>query len=142
MVRERRTDTALHPAVLELIPRLARGLALLGDLEHLIIETGHHNRYLQFAAWDGGLRAETVGNAYLEPDDCMACEDWDWLVANGWNPEDDGGNLWREWIPAQPEAAATVTAVTLAEIHAFDDIRRLRFITENDTVLAAITSGL
>lgn len=141
MMRLEGTRTALPPAVHHLIPRLAAGLALLEDMQHLIIESGRHGRYVQFAAWDGCLRAESAGNAYLAPEDSVTPGQRDWLIGNGWHTPDDGGNFWREWTPTHPLEAATVTAITLEQVHDLDELDTLTFACENRAVLDAITGG-
>jgi len=122
------------------VPMLAEALSLLDDAHHLGIEVDGTRRYMQFAAFDGNLRAETVGNTYLVGCDILDAGELAWLAAHGWNDPDEGGNHWRHWEPADFLAAATVTVVTLHQIHGVDDLRELLFGSEDPAVLDVLGS--
>ena len=121
-----------------LVPMLADALSRLDDEHHLEIMVIGTGRYLQFAAFDENLRAETVGNTYLKGCELLDAGALAWLAAHGWNDPDEGGNHWRHWEPADFLAAATVTVVTLHQVHGVDDPRQLLLRSdEPDGALAA-----
>jgi hypothetical protein len=65
---------------------LAGALGVLKD-EVLVVASARGNRYVQFMAQPGaGLRAESVSNAYLEPDERLDDGQLAALAALGWSP--------------------------------------------------------
>jgi hypothetical protein len=86
----------------ELADGLAATLPALGQA-HLVISTKIGNRFVQFASDpEDGLRAETVGNEYLEPADRHTDAQVAELLALGWNEPthaSDAPNYFRDWEP-------------------------------------------
>ncbi len=114
----------LHHAHAEpLAAELAELLTRLIDDRHtfVVVEAGVTNRFVQFIACEGEwLRAESVGNRYLDGD-ALTLRDELELARLGWNsPEtDDGdcGNYWRMWDPPNVLDAAQLAALTLCRVH-------------------------
>ncbi|HET8929359.1 MAG TPA: hypothetical protein VFN21_01755 [Acidimicrobiales bacterium] len=109
----------LPSAMAELVPTLRDQLSQLGEEAPLIASVRHSSRYIQYATFDGktNLRAETVGNAYLDGPDRLDDAALSWLRTHGWNEPDEAGNHWRHWEPCDFAVAALVGAVTLHLIH-------------------------
>lgn len=128
--------TALPPTLVNLIPGLARALGALDEDHHLIIDIVDSPRYVQFATFGPNLRAETIGQRYLEAcGDRHDDEDLAWLRAHGWDDPDQGGNHFHEWTPSQPLAAATAAVVTLHTVHGVTSARQLEFSSGDPAVL-------
>jgi hypothetical protein len=125
--------------LLGIVPHLAEALRRLADDSHLVIGVHNSNRYVQFATFRPNLRLETIGPRYLEEgDEVVAVNELVWLADHGWHDADDGGNLWREWIPADEVAAAVAAVEVLLDVHGVTDAERLWFQSEDDDALAAL----
>ncbi|MEQ8842291.1 MAG: hypothetical protein RIB98_15005 [Acidimicrobiales bacterium] len=111
--------------------RLTEALRALEEDQFLNLNVKCRNRFVQFAAQGYfGMRAETVGNAYLEGPERLSIEDIAILRALGWNDptsgpgvvpqaDPDGSpNHYLEWAPPLDHAEIAELAVrTLLEIH-------------------------
>jgi hypothetical protein len=116
--------------------------AVLTDLDEgsfLWLTKRGTGRYVQFIAYESGLRGETVGNTYLEPDDQLGAGDLAWLAHHGWRDPDECGNHWRHWEPANPLAAATAAFVTLHLIHGLQRLSDIEVDANDDRTLRALT---
>lgn len=118
---------------------LASILAGLDEGSFLWLTKRGTGRYVQFIAYDSGLRGETVGNTYLDGDDQLGATDLAWLAHHGWRDPDEYGNHWREWEPANPLAAATAAVVTLHLIHGLERLSELEMDASDDRTLLALT---
>lgn len=98
---------------------------MLDDHRHLLMSRWGSNRYLQFATFGPNLRAESVGDVYLEDDESLSVADRAWLIGHGWETPDHSGNYWRHWEPAHHLAAATAALVTLHAVHGVVDLAQL-----------------
>lgn len=109
----------MPPAMAEFVPELCDRLFQLGEEAPLIVSVRHSSRYIQYATFDGksSLRAETVGNGYLDGLERMDDPALAWLRTHGWNEPDEAGNHWRHWEPCDFAVAALVGVVTLHLIH-------------------------
>ncbi len=127
------------PPVAGIVPHLAEVLRRLKDDSHLVINVLGSVRYVQFATFRPNLRLETIGIRYLERDnDAMTVDHLVWLAYQGWHDADDGGNLWREWIPADEDEAAAAAVEVLVKVHGVTDIDQIWFHSEDDDALAAL----
>ena len=115
--------------------RLAAALDSLPDGEHLFlcrfgassfVSDEGSNRFVQFARYGEGIRAESVGNQYLEGADQLSPEDEQALAILGWFPPDEGGNHFREWDEAPPFVEiAELCLRTLWRIHGVEHVEQL-----------------
>jgi hypothetical protein len=123
----------------EIVPHLAEALRRLADDSHLVIGVHGSERYGQFATFRPNLRLETIGPRYFEQDgDVMPLDELVWLAEHGWHDADDGGNLWREWIPAAEGAAALAAVEALVEVHGVTEVAQVWFRSEDDDALSAL----
>lgn len=121
-----------------LAERLQFALAALSNDSFLLMTIASSPRYLQFVEFDGAIRGESIGDQYIEGDAQLSTGDRAWLLAHGWNEPDEGGNYWRHWDPADPDAASTVAVVTLFSVHGVTDAGDLMFKSDDPTVLAEL----
>jgi len=122
-----------------IVPHLAEALRRLEDDSHLVISVHGSIRYVQFATFRPNLRLETIGTGYLED----AGETWSvdevvWLADHGWHDADDGGNPWRDWIPADEVEAAAAAIDALVNVHGMNSLDQVWFQSEDDNALAAL----
>jgi hypothetical protein len=139
-----RSPNASHPNRLPAqlvagVPALAAVLANIDEGSFLWLTRRGTGRYVQFIAYESGLRGETVGNAYLERGDQLGVDDLAWLAHHGWSEPDECGNYWRHWEPANPLAAATAGFVTLHLIHGLERLRDLEIGANDDCAVRALT---
>jgi hypothetical protein len=118
--------------------RLGYAFRALTDDNQLIISVASSPRYMQFVEFDGALRGESVGDAYIADDAPLTDFDRAWLSKHGWNEPDEGGNYWRHWDPADPEGAATVAVVTLYTVHGVTEPGQLMFECADPAVMAEL----
>ncbi len=120
-----------------LIERLALALEALDETQSLTIsrtgssgfvsESGS-NRFVQFVRFGPGLRAESVGERYLDDGDELTAEQLHQLEALGWLPPDEGGNYWAQWAEAPPFQDVAATALqTLQQVHGVEHVEQLDF---------------
>lgn len=128
----------IPPAMAVLVPLLAEALDRLASDDHLIIDVAGTSRYVQFAAFELGLRAESTDNRYLGAGEQLTYEQVSWLVDHGWCPPDESGNFWRHWEPADPYQAAIVAVCTMHKVHGVTDPRELAFSSDDDDVVAPL----
>lgn len=108
--------------------RLAEVLSRLEDDSHLVIGLHDSARYVQFATFRPKLRLETIGPRYLEASgEALTVDQLVWLADHSWHNADDGGNLWREWGPANEGEAARAAVYTLAKIHGVEYLDQVWF---------------
>jgi T3SS (YopN, CesT) and YbjN peptide-binding chaperone 3 len=119
-----------------LVEGLARALAALDDERSLTlsrrpgVSEGGSNRFVQFAGFGSGsgLRAESVGDRYLEAGDELTSQQRTRLAELGWLPPDEGGNYWRQWTDPLPYHDVAVMALqTLREVHGVEHGEQLDF---------------
>src|SRR5690606_11303787 len=89
--------------------------------------TERSDRYVQFALLGPYLRAESVGNQYLQGADRLTPDQLADLDRLGWNAPDDSGNHWRWFDPRDHLDAARLAVTTLHEVHGVDHPRQLTF---------------
>src|SRR5690606_15961874 len=118
--------------------QLAEALRTLADDAHLVINVRGSNRYVQLATFRPNLRAETIGQRFLAQDgEGMSVDQLVWLAERGWHDADDGGNLWREWIPADEDEAAAAAIEVLITIHGVTELEEVWFQSSDDGALQA-----
>lgn len=113
--------------IFDLIDPLADALAALECDHHFVVARAGStwfmtendtNRYVQFVVYEGGLRAESVGDRYLESGARLTPEQIVRLDELGWSLPDDGGNYWRQWDEPVPFREVAELAVrTLFHVH-------------------------
>lgn len=119
--------------------RLAEVLRRLEDDSHLVIGLHDSIRYVQFATFRPNLRLETIGPRYLEASgEALTVDQLVWLADHGWHDADDGGNLWREWTPANEDEAARAAVYALAKIHGVEYLDQVWFESPDEHALAAL----
>ncbi len=121
------------------MPALAAVLAGLDEGSFLWLTKRGNSRYVQFIAYESGLRGETVGNTYLDRDDQLSAIDLAWLAHHGSHDPDECGNHWREWEPANPLAAATAAVVTLHLIHGLERLTAIKVGATDHHAIRALT---
>lgn len=118
------------------VTRLAAALARLDEGHPLVTSlaapapragTERSDRYVQFALLGPYLRAESVGNQYLQGPDRLTPEQLADLDRLGWNAPDDSGNHWRWFDPRDHLDAARLAVTTLHVVHGVDHPRQLTF---------------
>ena len=120
-----------------LVDGLARALAALDDERILILsrpgsrwyvsEEGS-NRFVQFACCGDTLRAESVGERYLEGHDQLTSDQRARLLELGWSAPDEGGNYWKEWSAPVPLGEVSAMALqTLGAVHGVEHGEQLDF---------------
>jgi hypothetical protein len=110
------------------------------EKEFLVLDVKDSSLYVQVAAVRGGLRCETVSNAFLPPDARLDDVRVEELLALGWRPPTaaPGARLRRGATtspnfhrhleaPASPAAAARLIVRTLAEVHRVPGPDRLTY---------------
>lgn len=129
------------PGITEITPHLAEALRRLEDDSHLVISVHGSMRYVQFATFRPNLRLETVGTRYLdEAKEAWSVDELLWLADHEWHDADDGGNLWRQWIPADEVAAAAAAVEALVNVHGVTRLAQVWFQSEDDDALTALES--
>jgi hypothetical protein len=94
-----------------------------GTHSFVVIDLPSCGRYVQFLTEGGDwLRAETVGNRWLDDIEAQLDKDDDALLVRfGWHPtgsdEGDCGNYWRLWDRTQIAEAAQLAALTISRVH-------------------------
>jgi len=140
-VRERRAQSVAtaRSSLRAAVPQLAEALRTLADDAHLVINVRGSNRYVQLATFRPNLRAETIGQRFLAQDgEGMSVDQLVWLAERGWHDADDGGNLWREWIPADEDEAAAAAIEVLITIHGVTELEEVWFQSSDDGALQAL----
>lgn len=119
--------------------RLAEVLAVLEDGQYLVISAEPSHFFVQFAADEmGGLRAETVGLAYLDPTERYSDDQLAELAALGWQPPTvsdpsqvpPGGsvNFFADFTTPVPfEQVAAMAVTTLADVQRITGPSELRY---------------
>jgi len=141
--RTRRAEEDESPqSIRSLVPRLAEALRRLQDDAHLVVGVRDSMRYVQFATFRPNLRLETIGPRYLEAaGEDVSVDELVWLADRGWHDADDGGNLWRHWIPADEHEAAAAAVDALVDVHGVTTVEQVWFESEDDDALAALDDG-
>ena len=120
-----------------LVDGLASALVALDGTDHLFlwrggssafISDGGSNRFVQFARSGTDLRAESVGDQYLDDGDELTPAQHADLVQLGWSPPDESGNYWGQWPDPPPfRAVAAMALETLGRIHGVEHAEQLDF---------------
>ena len=130
------------PPITEVAPHLAEALRRLEDDSHLVISVHGSIRYVQFATFRPNLRLETIGTRYLEDaGEAWSVDEVVWLAEHDWHDADDEGNLWRDWIPADENAAAQAAIDALVNVHGVASLDQVWFQSEDDNALAALEAA-
>ncbi|QGG94355.1 TY-Chap domain-containing protein [Actinomarinicola tropica] len=118
-----------------LVEPLSGALAALTEDESLIISrpgsldptlTDGSNRFVQFTRFGSDLRAESVGDRYLEGADQLTPDQVTVLLELGWETPDEGGNYWGQWEEPVPLGMVAAMAVrTLQLVHGVEHIEQL-----------------
>jgi hypothetical protein len=141
--RASRAEDARSASSIEtIVPHLTEALRRLEDSSHLVIGVHDSIRYVQFATFLPNLRLETIGTRYLEEaGEDVSVDELVWLADHGWHDADDGGNLWRHWIPADENEAAAAAIDALVNVHGVTSLEQVWFQSEDDDALAALEVG-
>lgn len=138
--RDLGTTATFPPEMAALVPFLARSLTMLDDDEVVVIDVGDDERYVQYLAAHGVLRAESVSNRYILEGPPLTDDDLAWLDGHGWNPPEATGwvgNHWRDWARAEATEAALAGLVTLHRIHGANGPDDLGIHSTNERLLAS-----
>ena len=137
--RGSRSPEADPPPINSVVPHLAEALRRLADDSHLVISVHGSTRYVQFATFRPNLRLETIGTRYLDDaGEAWSVDEVVWLAEHDWHDADDDGNLWRDWIPADENAAAQAAIDALTKVHGVTSLDQVWFQAKDDNALAAL----
>jgi hypothetical protein len=85
------------------------------DRRYIVISYSEPHRFVQFASSpNGGVKAEAIGNYYLDDNEKLPSSTCRALVKLGWKGPRKKGNFWRRWrspVPFQELVALAVTTL-------------------------------